>query len=178
MTPDEEWRPVVGYEGWYEVSNLGRVRGLTRWVSAKDGGRQLVRGRVKRLFNNPRGNVIVLLHRNGQQRCCVVSRLVAASFIGPCPIDMEVCHNNGDHTDNRPENLRYDTHRENIVDQVRHGTHAKSSRDACKWGHEYVGDSYYMYKGARRCRVCQAEHNSRIGARRKAERRARRERAA
>lgn len=50
-----------------------------------------------------------------------VGRMVAETFIGPCPSGMEVCHNDGDPNNNKVSNLRWDTHFENIQDAVRQG---------------------------------------------------------
>jgi hypothetical protein len=55
------------------------------------------------------------------QRNEYVCRLVLAAFVGPPPDGHEACHNNGDPTDNRLANLRWDAHRENQRDMVRHG---------------------------------------------------------
>lgn len=58
-----------------------------------------------------------------------VHRLVAMAFIGPCPDEMEVCHDNGIKTDNRLENLRYDTRSSNMIDRERHGTGTRGSHN-------------------------------------------------
>ena len=65
---------------------------------------------------------------NGKQRLFQVHRLVLSLFVGPCPEGMECCHNDGDRTNNRVENLRWDTHRNNIADKRRHGTHQAGSK--------------------------------------------------
>lgn len=54
----------------------------------------------------------------------LVHRLIAEAFHGPCPDGLECCHNNGNGLDNRPDNLRWDTHQSNMEDKVRHGTAA------------------------------------------------------
>lgn len=113
----EEWRPVVGYEGMYEVSNMGRVRSIDRTLHYKDGRTPFVKGQLL----SP-----VSLHHdygvNGStyQRVKItkykhklVHVLVAEAFIGPRPEDCEVMHINGIRNDNRVENLRYGTKSEN-----------------------------------------------------------------
>ena len=52
----------------------------------------------------------------------LASRLVLAAFVGPCPDGMEACHDNGDPSDDRLGNLRWDTHSANLLDRRRHGT--------------------------------------------------------
>lgn len=74
------------------------------------------------------GYLRVDLYRGGRHHWKLIHRLVLEAFIGPCPDGMEACHNNGDRTDNRLENLRWDTRSANQKDAVRHGTHAGFGR--------------------------------------------------
>lgn len=104
----ERWRPVVGFEGRYEVSDLGSVRSLLRGI------RRLA------LQKNPNGRAIVGLHKGGRQKSYAVAPIVARAWIGPKTAPC-VCHNNGNHLDNRVSNLRYDTQRGNCADKRRHG---------------------------------------------------------
>lgn len=113
----EEWRPVVGYEGLYEVSNLGRVR-------CSAAGRGRVAGRVlKQSPRNDKGYLRVNLW-NATQRNHFVHHLVAEAFIGLRPDGHLVLHTNGNGnaTDNRAENLRYGSHADNSADAKLHGT--------------------------------------------------------
>jgi hypothetical protein len=57
-----------------------------------------------------------------------VHRIVLEAFIGPCPAGMEACHNNGVRSDNRLDNLRWDTRKNNLADRVRHGTVNRGER--------------------------------------------------
>lgn len=108
----EEWRPVVGFEGEYEVSNLGGVRSLARlmwngnsWWMSKD--RLLKPGMMTS------GYWMVFLHGGlRKKKSASVHRLVAAAFIGESK--MEVNHKNGIKTDNRDCNLEYVTRTENV----------------------------------------------------------------
>ena len=63
-----------------------------------------------------------------------IHRLVLEAFVGPCPEGMETCHNNGVRTDNRLENLRWDTSSANNDDIVKHGRHWLASRSHCPRG--------------------------------------------
>lgn len=152
----EEWRPVVGYEGSYEVSSLGRVRSVDRIVTFKDGRKRLARGRVLRSWSNNLGHQVVGL---ANRQRAFIHCLVLEAFVGPRPDGLVACHNNGQSTDNRVENLRWDTYSENNLDLVRHGTHWQVSKTHCPQGHEYTDENtrLYYYRGSRYryCRTCQ-----------------------
>ena len=154
----EEWRPVVGYEQFYEVSNLGRVRSLPRTVTIRGGGTSRRDGRIRKLTTHPRGHLIVSLRAPGQKMFCAkVHRLVLEAFVGPCPDGMECCHNNGDPADNRVENLRWGTHTENIHDRRRHHTNRNGFTGVthCVNGHAFDSDNTYLRPGGgRACRRC------------------------
>lgn len=113
MKKDEEWRPVVGYEGRYEVSNLGRVRSIDRLVYHKESNTyHKVKGILLSLCLDRKGYQFVALGagRNNQKR---VHRLVAEAFI-PNPENKKfIDHINTIRTDNRIDNLRWVTCSEN-----------------------------------------------------------------
>jgi hypothetical protein len=122
----ERWLPVVGYEGLYEVSSLGRVRSLDRIVRVANRwggtGPRLYRGRLLKPLRGPCDYPFVALC-DSEQRKRPIHQIVAAAFIGPCPEGMEVCHGPGGKMDNRPENLSYGTHQKNMgPDKARDGT--------------------------------------------------------
>lgn len=106
----EEWRPVPGYEGAYEVSDRGRVRSLPRKIEqrSKEGGAYLrsLPGVVLRPGRMPSGHLSVALGR-GNSRC--VHALVLLAFVGPAPAKHEVRHLDGDESNNHLSNLRYGT---------------------------------------------------------------------
>lgn len=153
MTTFEEWRPVVGYEGAYEVSNLGRVRSLPRVVMRGANGPLPVRGRILKQVRSQ--EVYRQVGIGGRPRR--VHHLVAEAFIGPRPPGLEICHNNGDGADNRASNLRYDTKSANELDRVRHGTHHNANKTHCPREHEYTPENTTVYKDRRFCKTCAAE---------------------
>lgn len=114
----EEWRAVVGFEGAYEVSDMGRVRSIPRVASD---GRRLT-GRVLRPLPHPYGYAMAALCRAGEYRKHLVHRLVLEAFVGPAPDGEEGCHGDGNPANNALTNLRWDTRRGNMADAVRHGT--------------------------------------------------------
>lgn len=135
-TPPEEWRDIPGYEGYYQVSSRGRVRGVTRAVEYIDGRRRMVCGIIRKVYIKRGGYPQTSLRKDGKGRSWDVHTLVALAFIGPRPEGMEVRHLNGNPADNRPENLRYGTSSENSYDVVTHGRHPKTRRTHCPRGHE------------------------------------------
>lgn len=117
----ERWHPVVGYEDLYEVSNGGRVR---RSGPSKDGRAKV--GRVLRPAIASHGYATVVLWRDGVGHSWCLHRLVAAAWIGPCPVGHEVNHRNGIKGDNDVQNLEYvtcsDNHRHAYQTGLRHPT--------------------------------------------------------
>jgi hypothetical protein len=134
----EEWRPVVGYEGLYDVSNRGRVRSLPRVVRGCHGSTQLRRGRILK----PRPNMdgypgVILCHPTKRKRGRTVHILVAAAFIGPRPLGLIINHKDGVKTNCRPDNLEYITQGENVAHAFRTGLD-----DVGRW----QGERHYQAK--------------------------------
>ncbi len=116
----ECWLSIAGFEGIYEVSDLGRVRSLDRMEPWMDRTRRR-RGCVLRTSPGEYGHLTVNLYRNGVARHHGVHRLVLEAFVGPCPEGMEGCHVNSDPGDNRLENLKWDTPKNNQAESHRLG---------------------------------------------------------
>lgn len=147
----EDWQPVPGYEGRYEVSDFGRVRSLDRLDSR--GNRAW--GRVLSPDVRPSGHLRVTLCRDGHPKRTWVHWLVLSVFVGPHPEGLETCHNDGDPANNAVSNLRWDTKSANARDRLRHGRHHQAARTRCPSGHEYsAGNTYFSAKGHRHCRTC------------------------
>lgn len=127
----EQWKPVVGLEGQYEVSTFARVRSLPReWQQVSRLGRvhaHRVKGRMLKPGVASNGYYTVALGRGNTR---TVHSLVAEAFIGPCPKGQEVRHKNGKRTDSRLVNLEYGTRTDNIRDAIRHGTWVSTARAA------------------------------------------------
>jgi hypothetical protein len=152
----ETWRPVVGYEGRYEVSDLGRVRSLDRtvWRDGPYRRHQVTyRGRVRAVHQQEKGYVGLCLWKDGQTHSCRVHQLVLEAFVGPCPEGMEALHGNGVRHDNRRINLRWGTPAENAADRVRHGT-TPGANGHCKRGHLLQAPNLRPRKAARDCLAC------------------------
>lgn len=168
---EEIWKPVVGYEGSYEVSDLGRVRSLDRVVVTRRGPRRY-RGRLLKLTYPGAGYPAVQLLKVGVARTGLVHHLVLAAFVGPRPPGMEACHYDDDKTNGQLSNLRYASRSENTLDRVRNGIHPMQLKTHCPEGHAYAGENLIVDHGRRRCRVCKNRKSAEGKRRRRAEARA------
>jgi NUMOD4 motif/HNH endonuclease len=123
----ETWKPVPGWEGFYEVSDHGRVRGVDRIIQH---GKHAwtVRGKILAACMDGHGYYLVNLYRDSKPTKRNVHVLVAAAFLGPCPPGMEVRHGPKGKLDNAPANLSYGTRVENCQDRRRDGTHLEGTR--------------------------------------------------
>lgn len=168
---EEEWRPIPGYKGLYEVSDRGRVRGVDRIITCSDGRRRPLRGCLLKVQVNPRhGRRQVTLSRNNRLLTHRVATLVMLAFVGPRPDGLEVCHGDGDRTNDALANLRYDTTSNNHLDKVRHGTHNHASKTHCKHGHELTEENIYVPPSkprSRDCLTCRRENDRLRNLRRK-----------
>ena len=153
---NETWRPILGFEGLYEVSDRGRVRSLDRLVTRSDGKRTMVAGRLKAQTPDRNDHLYVDLVRECNRQRHYIHRLVLHAFVGEPVPGQEGCHNDGDARNNRVSNLRWDSRSENVLDMVRHGTHNNASKTHCPQGHEYTPQNTNMVNGgkSRQCRTC------------------------
>lgn len=106
FTEAEEWRAVPGYEGFYEVSSLGRVRSLDRLHAPRVRQKQ---GRVLRLLARKKKYLAVRLSKAGQIKMWNVHALVLMAFVGPRPSGYEGNHIDGNSLNNTAANLEWVT---------------------------------------------------------------------
>ena len=103
----EEWRPVVGYEGLYEVSSYGRVRSLDRYVEYSNGRIHLYKGKVLSLLKGKYGYIQVSVYYKRKMYKKYVHRLVAQAFI-PNPDNLPmVNHKDEDKSNCMVDNLEW-----------------------------------------------------------------------
>ena len=125
---DEQWRPVLGFEDYYEVSDQGRVRSLARLCNAGGGRTRKVAPRVLKPQHDGRSrggigaHVKVSLAVDAIVTQRQVHILVLEAFVGLRPQGTETRHLNGIPDDNRLVNLRWGTPTENRADTLLHGT--------------------------------------------------------
>lgn len=148
MTAPEVWLPIPGYEGYYDVSDQGRVRSWVPW-------RGTPVPRIVRPWVRPDGRLKVALCVPNPRTWHKVHLLVARAFIGPRPEGQQTRHLNGAHQDNRLTNLAYGTPSQNRQDQMSHGTHWQTNKTHCPSGHPYDdGNTQVTRTGHRQCRAC------------------------
>lgn len=124
----EVWQPVLGYEGLYEVSNLGRVKSLSRLIRRGSGHWQRPSMMLKPTIDPRIGYPAVRLVRNGLSRAHRVHVLVLTAFVGPPAKGQQCRHLNGNRRDPRLANLAWGTAKENSADRALHGTQAAGER--------------------------------------------------
>lgn len=136
----EQWRPVLGLEDLYEVSNRGRIKALPRERRAKGGTTAWLPMRIMRQHRIGRAEgywATYLTPRSGPRVRKFAHVLVLEAFKESRPDGMHACHNDGDTNNNTVENLRWDTPSGNMLDRVRHGTHPHAKKDLCSKGHPF-----------------------------------------
>ena len=115
----EIWKDVIGYEGYYQVSNLGNVKGLKREVPHSRKNVEYIKERL--LSQCFRRYCFVVLSKESKRINKTVHRLVAIAFIPNFENKPQVNHINGIRNDNRVENLEWNTSFENMQHSVRIG---------------------------------------------------------
>jgi len=154
---DVKWLPVIGYEGFYEVSDQGGVRSIDRIIQDSLGRQRQLFGKILAVTISSKGYGQVNLSKEGRIEVLRVHRLVALAFFGYPPLGAEVCHNDGNFLDNSAGNLRWGTHSDNMVDIVRHGRNSCRNRTVCPRGHSLEVPNLTLDSvrlGHRRCLAC------------------------
>jgi len=118
---DEVWKDIPGYEGFYMVSTLGRVKSLDRFALIKN-SKKYIRGKLIKPGRSSGGYLQIHLYKNRKAEHFLLHRLVLLVFEGDPPPGCEGCHNDGVKTNCRLSNLRWDTKKNNHKDKVKHGT--------------------------------------------------------
>lgn len=145
----EVWKAIPGYEGLYEVSDLGQVKRLARLVVRNQSNGNYV---CKEIILRPGfidGYPSVVLTKDGIKKTFRCHQLVMLAFVGPCPVGQEVLHGDGKRGNSKLDNLRYGTRRENMMDAIAHGTMAGVNNGNAKLTTEkitHIIDAYQAFE--------------------------------
>ncbi|QLF83603.1 HNH endonuclease [Gordonia phage RedWattleHog] len=155
----ETWLPVVGYEGRYEVSSVGRVRSLDHVVMRSNGRPLHRKGQMLTATLHRAKGGYLRVTIDGKPRSVHV--LMAEAFCGPRPSPAhEARHLNDSALDNRIENIAWGTRSDNLHDLVRNGKHFQASKTHCPHEHEYTPENTLVSGGRRNCRTCRGQRSS------------------
>lgn len=131
---EEVWKDIPDYEGYYQVSNLGRVRSLDLNIIKSNGMKYSYKGRIIKFKENRSDKrPEVQLYKDTTHKMKFVCHLVLEAFVGPKPLNKECCHRNDIPTDNNLDNLYWGTREENIQDKIRNG---KTTRGEKSYNHK------------------------------------------
>lgn len=112
---NEEWRDISGWEGFYQISDFGRLKSLKRPFVSKD--------KILKACVDLKGYLFAGLFKNNKRLACPkIHRLVLEAFVGPRPNNFECRHKDGNKTNNRLSNIEWSTHVINERDKYSHGT--------------------------------------------------------
>lgn len=106
MENEEIWKPVVGYEGFYEISNLGRLRSVER-ITKRPEGEWHFKQKIIRAFKTKKGYLRTRLYKNGVAETLSIHRLVLTAFVPNPQNSPMINHKNEIKSDNRLENLEW-----------------------------------------------------------------------
>lgn len=150
----EEWRPVVGFEGRYEVSSTGQVMSLPKPTRAWP---IIMIPQI-----SARGGYPSVALRDGSRRVVrPVHVLMLEAFVGPRPEGFFALHCDDDPMNCTISNLRWGSPSDNSRDAVRNGRHPQARKSHCKRGHELVDENLWVNsRGHRTCRACVAERKA------------------
>lgn len=130
---EEIWKPVLGYEGLYEVSSLGNLRSIDRIVRKKDGRLATLKGVVRSArFNKKRKNYQYRqteLSNNGVKKTLHIAHLVCEAFHGPRPDGYQCMHLDGNCANDCADNLAWGTVYENSNEPIRRKRLSKVAED-------------------------------------------------
>ena len=115
-TTTEQWKPIIGYEEWYDVSDQGRIRSRHNCLYGE---------KIMRLKTHEDGYLRINLSSDGTQRTFTIHSIVARVFIGPRPVDKEINHKDGNKANNDVSNIEYVTNQENVDHAVMMGLHVR-----------------------------------------------------
>lgn len=117
----EIWKDIKGYENIYQVSNLGRIKTLDKYVNCLYGQKRLIKEKIIKTFKNNNGYFITSLYVNSKSKKFLVHRLVAEAFIPNPDNKPQINHIDGNKENNCVDNLEWVTQSENELHASKFG---------------------------------------------------------
>ena len=118
---NEIWKPIINYEGFYEISNLNEVKRLAGYRCSKE--------RILIPRKNKNGYLYMSLYKSNNRKLFSIHQLMLEAFIGLCPPGMVCRHLDGNKLNNKIENLVWGTRSDNEQDKKFHGTYQFGSKN-------------------------------------------------
>lgn len=116
---EEVWKDIPKYEGFYEISNHGRIRSVTRTVTFTDSRKRTWKAKIKNLKKAKNGYYMTQLYKNGKFESFYVHHLVLLAFVGPCPEGMQCRHfPDNNRTNNNIWNISWNTSAQDAQDKI------------------------------------------------------------
>ena len=128
---EEVWKPIPGYEGYYEASTFGNIRSVDRILNCPWGEVYPAKGKPKAICKGKDDYLFAGLSKGNRKRLIPVHRLVALTFIPNPDNKPQIDHIDGDKTNNRVENLRWCTAKENNNNPI-----TRKRKSEIKWSEE------------------------------------------
>jgi hypothetical protein len=142
----EIWKDIEGYEGLYQVSNLGRVKSCKRKIKTKYGVIRAYKERILKTNFDAESYGRVCLHKLNCGKLTLVHRLVAEAFILNTTSEENVLHKNGNPKDNRVENLYWGSQKDNAEDRERHRKAKNKLHHNCKFPEFIIKTIKFLYR--------------------------------
>jgi len=121
----EIWKDIPNYIGLYQASNYGNIKSLKKKYGNNGNYKEI----VLKPYPISREHLYVNLYKENKIKKYYIHRLILETFVGPCPLGMECRHLDGNPKNNRLENLKWGTHKENVQDSIGHGTSFNVGKD-------------------------------------------------
>ena len=144
---EEVWKDIKGWEGFYQISNLGRVLGLDRKVYIHERRTQTIKSKILKIRYFFKTNYpYVSLCKDSKQKNILIHRMVAEAFLENPLNKRTVNHIDGDKKNNNISNLEYATYSENMIHSFKIGSHKPSFGMLGKRGKDNKKSEIIEYK--------------------------------
>ena len=111
---NEIWKDIKGYEGYYQVSDLGRIKSLGKHIKCRNDFKRFVEEKIRKCLKKSNGYLAISLYKEKKVKTYYVHRIVAETFIENTNNEPTVNHINEIKTDNRAKNLEWMSYSENL----------------------------------------------------------------